>query len=206
MNQQTLQGKLLSPAGFGLVLLCFFLPFVAVSCGPADEQATATWTGLAMVTGTQPEITGPNLNPDDVATIHALVSDQYDLEPMALFAAIVVMAAMASALIKRVRTRHIVGISLATAAFVLLTGAVLRSTARLEGMRVAELIDLDLVTTDRVASVRYGYWLAAALLVALVAWHVFNLLRTPREPAPEAASPVEQPHEADDGLFFRDDP
>src|SRR5215217_8868932 len=106
MRQPTLAGKLLSPAGFGLVLLCFFLPFVAVSCGPADNQLTATFTGLSMVSNGRPTITGTDLNPDDIATIHALTESQYDLEPLALFAALVIMAAMVCALIKRARTRH----------------------------------------------------------------------------------------------------
>ena len=33
MNQRTLLDRLLSPAGFGLVLLLFLLPFATVSCG-----------------------------------------------------------------------------------------------------------------------------------------------------------------------------
>ena len=54
MNQPTLLGKLLSPAGFGLVVLMFFLPFVAVSCGTDPHRVTATFNGLDMVTGNGP--------------------------------------------------------------------------------------------------------------------------------------------------------
>jgi len=43
MNQRTLLGRLLSPAGFGLVLIFFLLPFTTVSCGSATEKAEATF-------------------------------------------------------------------------------------------------------------------------------------------------------------------
>lgn len=205
MDQPTLQGKLLSPAGFGLVLLCFFLPFVAVSCGPADNQLTAEFTGLAMVTGTRPEITGTGLNADDVATIHALAESQYDLEPLALFAAVVIMAGMASALIKRARTRHLVSGSIAAGALVLLIGAVLRAQYRLEHMRGTGIVALDALPAAGVASPRYGFWLAAALLVIVAAGHGIGLARSPREAAAPPPEHLDEPDDLFDDSFLPPD-
>lgn len=42
--------KYLSPSLFGIILLCFFLPFVTVSCGKSKEMSV-TLTGMQMVTG-----------------------------------------------------------------------------------------------------------------------------------------------------------
>jgi len=42
--------KYLSPSMFGIILLCFFLPFVTVSCGKSQEMSL-TLTGMQMVTG-----------------------------------------------------------------------------------------------------------------------------------------------------------
>jgi hypothetical protein len=41
--------KKLSPAIFGIALICFFLPFVNVSC---QGQKVASYTGIQLVTGT----------------------------------------------------------------------------------------------------------------------------------------------------------
>jgi len=51
--------KTLSPAIFALVILCFFLPWVTVSCG---GQRIATFSGIQMVAGTtveEPQMFGP---------------------------------------------------------------------------------------------------------------------------------------------------
>jgi len=42
--------KKISPAIFGIVIICFFLPFVDVSCG---NQKIATITGIQFVTGAE---------------------------------------------------------------------------------------------------------------------------------------------------------
>jgi len=51
--------KRLSPAIFGIALICFFLPWVNVSC---QGQKVATFSGIHLVTGTtveQPQMFGP---------------------------------------------------------------------------------------------------------------------------------------------------
>jgi hypothetical protein len=188
MNHNTLQGRLLSPAGFGLVLLCFFLPFVAVSCGPADERVTATFTGVDMVAGSRPDITGAGLTDVDVETIHTLVGDQYDLEPLALFAALAIMAGMACALIRGVRTRHAAGAALAAGALALLVAAELRAISRLEDVRGGQFVDIEALPDPGVATTRFGFWAAAVVLAALAGTHAFARLR-----APEAATTASDP-------------
>jgi FHA domain len=52
-------GKRISPATFGLALLCFFLPFISVSC---QTQKIVTFTGIQLVTGATvelPQMFGP---------------------------------------------------------------------------------------------------------------------------------------------------
>jgi hypothetical protein len=214
MTQPTLQGRLLSPAGFALALLCFLLPFVAVSCGSPDDQVTATFTGVDMVVGSAPEITGTGLNADDVATLHALVSDEYDLEPLALFAALAIMAGMASTLLPRLRARYTTGTALAAVAFALVILAELRTMSRLENFRGSLLLGADAIAEPGVASFRLGFWLTVVLLAGLVAGHAVALRRTPNAepvcgpPPPAGALPGGAPpgpgSALDEGLFFGD--
>ncbi len=69
MNQRTLIDRLLSPAGFGLVLLLFLIPFATVSCGVGDERVDATFTGLDLVVGGNPSISGPNIDAESEQAI-----------------------------------------------------------------------------------------------------------------------------------------
>ncbi len=183
MNQTTLLGKLLSPAGFGLVLLLFFLPFVAVSCGPADQQVTATFSGLDMITGAAPAYSGPDVRPEDAANLNVLFSNQYDSEPLAVLAAAVVLGAMATAFIRTRRTRHVAGISLAVLGAALLLAAELRSISRLNHITLPDDDGLGVTQLSPVTTwPRVGFYLAAAVLVALAVGHTVALLR----PAPLA--------------------
>ena len=53
--------KKFSPALFGLVILCFFLPFVNLSC---SGQTVMTLTGFQLITGSEysePNMRGQNM-------------------------------------------------------------------------------------------------------------------------------------------------
>ena len=69
MNPRTLIDRLLSPAGFGFVLLLFLLPFLTVSCGVNPGEASAnveqsfSFTGVDLLVGGAPDITGPPAGP-----------------------------------------------------------------------------------------------------------------------------------------------
>jgi hypothetical protein len=192
-------GKLLSPAGFALVLLCFFLPFVAVSSGTGNNEVTVTFSGIAIVTGAHPAIGGAGVAPEDVATIHLLAQDAYDFGPLGLIASVVVYAGMASVLIRRTRARHWLGAGLAVATLALLAGAVFQAVYRLGHLRGNAIVGPDALAGPGVAGTQWGFWLAVITLLALAAGHVYRLVRTPRAAAP---APVAVAPQRDDGLFF----
>ena len=81
----------LSPAAFGAALLCFFLPFLTVTC---QGQEVATLTGVQLVTGTDIQQQTP-LGPSQ--------KQHVDNEPLALVA---VLCAVAGAGIGFLRDRR----------------------------------------------------------------------------------------------------
>ena len=124
MNERTLTGRLLSPAGFGLVLIFCLLPFLTVSCGTAGETITSTFTGVDMVIGGEPDITGPGIDAGAEDELRALVTDKLDLEPLALLAVLVLFAGMGVSLVRDQRLRHGLATAIAVAAGALFTGGI----------------------------------------------------------------------------------
>src|SRR3954454_24649436 len=82
--------RLVSPALFLAVLLCFFLPFFSVSCTSGVGQMNATVTGMDQVFGGEPEYTGLRPPPSATGGI-AAGGENNGVSPSALigFAAIV---------------------------------------------------------------------------------------------------------------------
>jgi hypothetical protein len=192
MSQPTLLGKLLSPAGFGLVVLMFFLPFVAVSCGAAPHQVTATFNGLDMVNGHGPVYSGPDIQLGDQANLDGAFQNQYDNEPLALLAAVVVLGGMVTVFIGNRRTRHIAGVVLAGLAAGLVLAAEIRAIGRLNHIQVTDtdgrVVDLNPVY----ARPQIGFYLAVGLLFALVVGHAITLYRPAAAPiGPADHSPPE---------------
>src|SRR5258705_11708515 len=105
MNQRTLLGRLLSPAGFGLVLIFFLLPFTTVSCGSATEKAEATFTGLDMAIGGVPTVTSPDKDAGSARELGQPVLAESDLGPLAPLAALTRLAGMAEGPLRSVHVR-----------------------------------------------------------------------------------------------------
>jgi hypothetical protein len=195
MNQRTLIGRLLSPAGFGLVLLLLLLPFLAVSCGSGEETAIGTFTGIDMVIGGEPDLVVPAMTDEEAQqaqqAVVAMFHDQIDAQPLAILAALVMLLAMAAALVRERMARHALSMGLAVLATALLAGAVARAISRIEEAlrNIAEQPE----TAAFDVSLRYGFWLCLAVLAALIAGHGFALVRAWRAPPPPA------PTEALDG-------
>jgi hypothetical protein len=185
MSQRTLAGKLLSPAGFGLVLIFCLLPFLTVSCGTQTETIDSTFTGVDLVIGGPPDITGPGVDAGAEQELRDLFADRMDLEPLALLAALLLFAGMGVSLVRDRRLGHGLAIALALGAAALLTGAVLRAGPRVddaltelnEGNDLPEALSWDV-------HLQYGFWLAMAALVGLAAGHAVALVRTRGQPAP----------------------
>jgi hypothetical protein len=186
MNQRTLLGRLLSPAGFGLVLLLFLLPMATVSCSSEGETANASFTGLDIVIGGEPTITGTNLDPDGGAELSALFIDFYDAEPLAIIAVVLLLVGMAAALIRRRQLRATVTAAIAAVALVLLALVVFvrapaKVNAAMDWFRIEAQADQPLNTS---ISPTVFFWVAAAVLLALAAWQGYEAVRA-KEPDPE---------------------
>jgi hypothetical protein len=178
MDQRTLLGRLLSPAGFGLVLLLFLLPFVAVSCGSNQQQVTATFTGIDMVVAGQPDITGSGISDEEADDINGLFLDQYDSEPFAILALLVLLGAMGSALVQPARQRLTAQTALAALAVLLVVTAEARAVHRLEDVHLPTNPDNPGGELPQgVAHPLYGFYLVLILLILLAAAHGLALYR-----------------------------
>ena len=186
MNQRTLLGRLLSPAGFGLVLIFFLLPFATVSCGNSAEQVQATFSGLDLAIGGLPEVTTPDSDPASAEQVAQLVVQVSDLEPLALLAALAVLAGMAVAALPRVRIRHGAAVALAAIAAGLMVAAIARAPGRvnefLRQLAGAEELPAGAISST---STRYGFWLAVFTLAGLVVGNGLALLRARRCTGPD---------------------
>lgn len=180
MIEGTPIGRLLSPAGFGLVLLCLLLPFLTVSCTTADGRAQATLTGLDLVVGSGPTYGGDDIGAAEQDTLDRLFSGRYDTEPLMLLAAAVLLVGMAAALIRNRRTRDLTAIWLAAAAAALLVAGLERTVLRLGQLAGGGTLGSPVVG---VTQTRYGFWLALGLLGALAVGHVLAMRYDARQGA-----------------------
>jgi hypothetical protein len=214
MDQRTLLNRLLSPAGFGLILLLFLLPFVAVSCTPtaidgaAGDKVDATFTGADMLVGGAPEFSGPGIDADAQQELVLLFEQQYDSEPLAIVAAVLIFIGMATALLRSGRIRHLTAAVIALLAAVFLVGAIMRAIDRLQHINARDVVGADADLPPGVAEPKYGFWLALAGLIVLAAGHAVALVRARRQPAEAAPTvvrpvpgPVEEGETGLDGLF-----
>ena len=169
MTQRTLLGRLLSPAGFGLVLIFFLLPFVTASCGTATEHVEATFTGLDMALGSQPTVSSPDADPATAQELGDLVMSESDLEVLALLSAMAVLAGMAVGILPMRRVRHGAAAAAAVVAAGLAVGAITRVPQRVDEF-VSRVLGEDIPEGMTSGShIRYGFWLALGTLVALAA-------------------------------------
>src|SRR5690606_34419378 len=186
MNQRTLLDRLWSPAGFGLVLLLLLFPFLTVSCGN-EQPIESTFTGLDLVIGGGPEMTGPGIDEKFENEVTALFAADLDADAFAILAVVAVLLGMATQLLPDRLSRHGLGAGLALVAGGLLTVAVVRAPGRVDTAwrRFAESAADDLVPAT---SIRYGYWLVLAVLAVLFLAHSAVVLHTARLGAPRPSS------------------
>lgn len=201
MNQRTLLDRLLSPAGFGLVLLLFLFPFATVACTAEGASINASFTGLDFVVGGEPDISGANIDGEMDGEIGpelaAAFIDFYDAEPLAIIAAVLLLAGMAVAVIRERQLRATISAAIAAVVIVLLAIEVfVRAPSRVDDAMawfraeagVQEQIDAS--TSPAIA-----FWIAIALLLALAVWQGYE---AKRERSPEVAAgpspvPPDQP-------------
>jgi hypothetical protein len=175
--------RFVSPAGFVLVLLLFFLlPFVSVSCDvPGYGEAGVNYTGTHLATGATPAI------PDDlqrVADDPETPSELVDppapgVQVLAIVLAVLAAAGLLTAFVPRLKTRLLTGtaLAIATLTVTVITMVVAQSniqSALIDGVRRSGLADQQQTlhrveaAADDLTHTEIGFWLMIVLL-ALIA-------------------------------------
>ncbi len=205
MNQRTLIDRLLTPAGFGLVLLLFLLPFVTMSCsanGPASPEAPsfgfdATFTGVDLLVGGSPDLQesvdgNPRSEPagDDEAQAEEAAFDDnygkyYPPQPLVVLAAAAIFAGMIMALLLPAGRRAWPSVAAAVAGAVLLAIEIFVVAPSLARDAVTDVLG-DLSSPDvsqAVGQLDYGttpaigFWTVIVILLGLGGWQAYVALR-----------------------------
>jgi len=155
----------LSPGAFGFALLCFFLPFVTVSC---QRQKVMSFTGVELVMGTtinQPQMFGPSK------------VERVDPEPLAILAFLAGLAGLGLSFLKTQKSAVAPAIVAGAGAVCLL---LLKSKfdSQILGKSGGMLqVDYDV-----------GFWLVLVLYLAAVAMNGFVFVETIKGPEEQTAA------------------
>ena len=159
---ETAMIKKFSPVVFVIVLICFFLPFVTVSCG---GEKMATLSGVQLITGTSVEGSGSS---EDVFGTKK-ETRKVDTEPLAIVALITTLAGLGLSFLKN--RRSAIGPAIAGAAtviFLLLLKYKLDSDILTEGEGVLRM------------EYNFGFWLAFLFSIIAVALNLFLFMKRPK--------------------------
>lgn len=150
--------KKLSPALFVLIIICFFMPFVNLSC---SGQTIMSLTGFQLITGA--DIKDQNMFGEMNGT--QTKQEKVESQPLALFALLAAIAGLGLSFIRKKSLAIVnVVVSALGAVFLLLLKFNLDGDAELGGQNV--------ITLDYQA----GYWLAFLLFLAgaVLFWLIFS--------------------------------
>ncbi|OLF06113.1 hypothetical protein BLA60_32745 [Actinophytocola xinjiangensis] len=187
--------RLLSPAGFTLVVLLFLLPFVGVSCSTGElGSMEAEYTGFDLITNGDPTFETTSPIADMVASDQAEMPTTGVVVP-AVFVLLALIAGAASALVRRPRTRLLAAGAAAALAALLLALTQLFAESNLAssitdnaevisqstGSNLAGVLSEDYLG-DAIGS-RIGLWFCLGVLVVVAAGNLVAAARS-RAPAP----------------------
>lgn len=190
----SLASRLLSPAGFGLALLLFLLPFVTVSCdaptGASPFTVEYTFTGLDLVTGGPPEISGVLPDDDGSPMTVSGASDEgwfaeqvgRPVQPLAVTAALTLLAGLIAGFVLPIPLRGRVTGALALAALTLLVVQVLAVAPARAAEELAKVAPGPTLATHTTPAI--GFYLTVVVLLALLVREVIAVRRPPRVSAP----------------------
>lgn len=179
--------RLLSPAGFVLVILCFLFPFIAVSCqSPVGAVSVSVeYTGNDLAFGGQPSI----------STSEGDVPQESDVpsatpQPLALLTHLLAIVGLLAALIPpaRARLRATAIISGTATLFVIIneTSVYNRIVSQLGGQSGSQfdsgLGSLSSYAASNLVHTEAGFWLVMLLLLAITALNIVELVRTRAAP------------------------
>jgi hypothetical protein len=184
--------RLLSPAGFVLVILCFLFPFIAVSCQSPVGSVSVEYSGNDLAFGGQPSISTSDGDVPQESGVPPATP-----QPLALLAYLLTIAGLFTALISSVRARLRTTAIIASAAalFVIIneTSVYNRIVSQLAGQSSSRFdSDLGGLPIDAVSNLVHtqaGFWLTMLLLLAITALNVVELVRA--RAAPDAPGPPE---------------
>lgn len=179
--------RLASPAGFALVLLLFlFLPFLSVSCEvPGMGEIGADYNGAQLAVGDAPEVEVPADLQEMAEELPGGGGENSEPPPdpgvqvLAIIAAVVMAAGIATPLIPRVRTRLFgaAGVAVLAAVMVVVTQVVAQSNLASQLTEDAESLSGDGTgvpdageVADQMIHTEIGFWLTVAglALIALI--------------------------------------
>lgn len=188
-----LLGRVVSPSALVLALLCFGLPFVAVSCdapggyGRVRQGGTTSYTGVDLATGGSPSVDRAALRPPGERR-----DDRTSRQPLAALAFVLALAGIPSALLlrrRRIRAEVTGGLALGAAAALVANQLVARHVIV---ERVAEQVAIPVgkSAADFVHTAT-GFWLCLLLLlVAAIAALIPALRREQAEAEPPGTGPA----------------
>jgi hypothetical protein len=171
--------RLASPAGFGLVLVLFFLmPFLSVSCDvPGVGTAGADYTGTHLIADDTP----PWEAPDEVDDVLGKPDVRAPAGVSVLATALAVLAAagVAAGLIPRLRTRRYGSAALAGATLVVAVVTMVVALANLRSVLLPQAGEIAKGTNtgpgtdpaalvDDVLHTEAGFWLVAVVLALIM--------------------------------------
>jgi hypothetical protein len=160
------QIKKFSPAAFIIIIFCFFLPFVNLTC---SGQTVMTLTGIQLITGAeykpldQKEMFGEDQSGQQTRQLTS--SQNIDAQPMALFALVAAILALAISFIKKkIPALICMIISVLGAISLLLLKGNLDGDATMQGQGIVQI------------EYQLGYWLAFLLFIigAVLQWFNFK--------------------------------
>ncbi len=152
--------KKFSPGFYGVIILCFFLPFVNLTC---SGQKIMSLSGFQLITGT--EINASGMLDDFSEKNVPSEKNEVDPQPLALFALISAIAGLGLSFVRKKMSALItVVISVIGFIFLILLKINLDGDIKLSAQNVLSL-DYQL-----------GYWIAVLLFIssAIVQWLVFK--------------------------------
>lgn len=166
--------KKISPALYGIILICFFLPFVNLSC---SGQTIMKLTGFQLITGTevkQPDMFGQDMFGQNNNTMDKK-SEEIEAQPMALFAFLAALAALLVSLVKKKPTA-IITVVISVLGFIFL----LLLKINIDGDAELNAGGQGVITLDY----QFGYWFSFLLFLAgaVLNWMIFN-----EKPKPQMA-------------------
>ncbi|MFW5416121.1 hypothetical protein J0910_05805 [Nocardiopsis sp. CNT-189] len=187
-DQNSPPRRFASPGVLGFVLLCFFLPFVGVSCESSMGSLEVQASGWDMAVGGEPSITGTGVFAEGTETdASALTTEDLESEtgePIETFSPLMLLSALAI-------TAGIIAGSIPAKPFVRAVGVLSASGLGL----LLSLVNISLALAGGAeessygvtvsAGTRAGFWVTAVLLMAVVGFAVFEMAAS-RRPAPAA--------------------